>query len=164
MPPWLRRKCLAPLRKICSHHTLIPRSIQIPLCYNRTEDPRYQGGFAEVWKGQHEGIEVAVKVLKVFESSDLVKIKRVGFPICQRAHVDPLVSTAQGFCKEVMSWKALCHPNTLPLLGVMMSDNQFMMVSEWMADGNITQFIKTHRDVNRFKLVGFCSTADRTCR
>ena len=68
------------LCKICGHHALIPRSIQIPLCYNRTGAPRYQGGFAEVWKGEHEGVEVAVKVLKVFMTSDLTKIMRVGFP------------------------------------------------------------------------------------
>ena len=79
MTPWLRKKCLATLCKICSHHVLFPRSIQIPLCYDRAEAPRYQGGFAEVWKGEHEGIEVAVKVLKVFVTSDLVKIRRVGF-------------------------------------------------------------------------------------
>ena len=37
-----------------------------------------------------------------------------------------------------------------------MSDNQFAMVSEWMANGNINEFIKMHRDANRFKLVGPC--------
>ena len=163
MPPWLRRKCLATLRKICSHHVLIPRSIQIPLCYDRTEDPRYEGGFAKVWKGEHEGIEVAAKVLKVFASSDLAKIKRVGFPICWRACVNRLVPTTQRFCKEVMNWKALRHQNALPLLGVIMSDNQFVMVSEWMANGNINEFIKTHRDANRFELVRFCSAIDCTC-
>ena len=164
IPPWLRRKCLATLCKICSYHTLIPRSIQIPLCYDRREDPRYEGGLAKVWKGEHQGIAVAAKVLKVFETSDLVKIKKVGFPICERARVDRLVPTTQRFCKEVMTWKALHHQNTLPLLGVTISDNQFVMVSEWMADGNIIEFIKKHKDANRFKLVGFCSTVDCSCR
>ena len=164
MPPWLRKKSLATLRNICSHHILIPRSTQILVRYNRTEDPKYEGGFAKVWKGEHKGIEVAVKVLKIFEASDLVKIKRVGFPVCQRAHADGLAPTTQRFCKEVMPWKALRHQNVLPLLGVMMCDNQFVMASEWMANGNINEFIETHRDANRFKLVGFCSTVDCTCR
>ena len=91
--PSLRRKCLATLCKICSHHALIPRSMQIPLCYNRTESPRYRGGFAEVWKGEHEGVEVAVEVLKIFVTSDLVRITRVGSPVCSSARVDRLAPT-----------------------------------------------------------------------
>ena len=164
MLPWLQRKYLATLCKICTHHVLIPRSIQIPLCYDRTEDPRYEGGFAKVWKGEHEGIEVAVKILKVHMKSDLVKIRRVGFPVSQRVRVDRLVPTTQRFCKEVMNWKALRHQNVLPLLGVMMSGNEFVMASKWMTNGNINEFIKTHSDANRFKLVGLCSTVDCTCR
>ena len=54
-------------------------------------------------------------------------------------------------------WKALRHQNILPLLGVTMSKNQFTMVSEWMINGNINEFIKVHRDANRFDLVGFYS-------
>ena len=38
-----------------------------------------------------------------------------------------------------------------------MSNNRFAMVSEWMANGNINEFVKTHRGANRFKLVGSCS-------
>ena len=163
MPLALRRKCLVILSKICSHHLLIPLSIQIPLCYDRREDPKYEGGFAKVWKGEHEGTEVAVKALKVTMKSDLVKIKKVGFPICQRARIDLLVPTTQNFCREVMSWKALRHPNALPLLGVMMTNNEFVMVSKWMANGNIIEFIEVHWEENRFKLVGFRSTVDCAC-
>jgi len=61
----------------------------------------------------------------------------------------------QRFCKEVITWKALHHPNVLPLLGVIMVDMHFAMVSEWMVNGSINQFIISHRDVNRFELVGF---------
>jgi serine/threonine protein kinase len=56
-----------------------------------------------------------------------------------------------------MTWNTLDHPNVLPLLGVTMDDEQFVMVSEWMSNGNINQFIKTHKDANRFKLVRSCS-------
>jgi hypothetical protein len=52
-------------------------------------------------------------------------------------------------------WGTLRHPNVLPLLGVTMSDNQFAMVSEWMVNGNVNEYVKVHRDVNRFELVGF---------
>ena len=115
--------------------------------------PLYHGGFAEVWKGEHQGREVAVKVIKTYKTSDLVKITKVNLAF-RRACTDRLTLTIQKFCKEVMTWKALRHQNVLPLLGVTMSNSQFSMVSEWMVNGNINEFIKAHRDANRFELVG----------
>ena len=38
-----------------------------------------------------------------------------------------------------------------------MAESEFAMVSEWMSNGNINQFVEKHRDVNRFELVGFLS-------
>ena len=34
-----------------------------------------------------------------------------------------------------------------------MCNNQFAMASEWMVNGTINEFVKAHRDANRFKLV-----------
>jgi len=50
-------------------------------------------------------------------------------------------------------WKTLHHPNVLPLLGAKMANGQFEMVSEWMINGNINEFIEARREVNRFELV-----------
>ena len=36
-----------------------------------------------------------------------------------------------------------------------MSGTQLAMVSEWMPNGNINQFVKKHRNANRFELVSF---------
>ena len=69
---------MATMCRICGRQALLPRLAQIPLCYNRMDAPLYYGGFAEVWKGKHQGREVAVKVLKVYMTSDLVKITKVG--------------------------------------------------------------------------------------
>lgn len=59
----------------------------------------------------------------------------------------------QRFCKEVITWKALRHPNVLPLIGATMTENRLTMVSEWMPSGNINGFVKAHPDVDHFKLV-----------
>ena len=56
-----------------------------------------------------------------------------------------------------MTWNSLRHPNVLPFLGVTMSEKHFAMVSEWMVNGNVNEFIKANRDANRFELVGFHS-------
>jgi hypothetical protein len=34
-----------------------------------------------------------------------------------------------------------------------MSENRFAMVSKWMPNGDINQFVKAHEGVNRFELV-----------
>ena len=47
-------------------------------------------------------------------------------------------------------------PNLLPLLGVTMDSQQFVMVSKWMENGNINEFVKTHKDA-RLELVRFQS-------
>ncbi|KAF9783784.1 kinase-like domain-containing protein [Thelephora terrestris] len=96
--------------------------------------PSRSGGFGEVWKHEYRGHQVAVKVLKVYEDSDLRKVTR-------------------RFCKEFVTWKYLRHPNVLPLVGVIMSGNQLMMVSEWMPNGNIIEFVKAHENVNRLELL-----------
>ena len=74
---WLRR-CLSTLCKICGRQALLPRSLQIPLCYDRSGVPRYRGGYADVWVGDHRGRQVAVKVLRVYSTSDFDEITRVG--------------------------------------------------------------------------------------
>ena len=50
-------------------------------------------------------------------------------------------------------WKTLRHPNVLPLVGVTMTEKRFVMVSEWMENGNINTFLRAHPDANRLELV-----------
>lgn len=59
------------------------------------------------------------------------------------------------FCKEVVGWRSLHHRNVLPLLGVTMTKNRFVMISEWVGNGNIKEFLKTHTDADPVELVCF---------
>jgi hypothetical protein len=65
-----------------------------------------------------------------------------------------------------MVWKNLRHANVLPLLGAEVPKNwfvpisqwmiyEFAMVSEWMTNGDINQFVKANADADRFELVPF---------
>ena len=38
-----------------------------------------------------------------------------------------------------------------------MAETEFAMVSEWMSNGSINQFVGDNQDANRFELVGFPS-------
>lgn len=43
-----------------------------------------------------------------------------------------------------------------------MTENEFAMVSEWMSNGNINQFVRERQDANRFKLVSFLYAVTET--
>ena len=52
-------------------------------------------------------------------------------------------------------WKNLSHPNVLNLIGVpdTLEEGRFSMVSEWMPNGNITEYARANAG-NHLKLVG----------
>ena len=67
-----------------------------------------------------------------------------------------MVSTAplQIFCKGVVLWNTLSHPNILKLVGVQgdMEAGLFTTVSKWMEHGSIMDYIETNH-ANRLELV-----------
>ena len=50
----------------------------IPVCYDRTRVALYKGGFADVWKGEYRGREVAVKVIRLYSRDVLEGVINVG--------------------------------------------------------------------------------------
>jgi len=79
LAPQTRGKFLHAVYKTCGRQALVPRSLEIPLCYDPNEKPAYHGGFADLWKGQYRGKEVAAKVLRLRPTDDLERVRRVGF-------------------------------------------------------------------------------------
>ena len=47
-------------------------------------------------------------------------------------------------------------------MGVIMTETEFSMVSEWMSNGNINQFVAVNRDANRFEIVSSLSAPQRS--
>ena len=74
----IQKRCLKLLYRTCGQYTLLPRTLKVPICYDRTGDPLYRGGYADVWKGECCGRDVAVKVIRTYSNSDLQKIIGVG--------------------------------------------------------------------------------------
>lgn len=68
-----------------------------------------------------------------------------------------LTVIAKHYFKEAITWNFLCHPNVLPFCGVLKDSPRsgFVMVSEWMTNGDINKYVRGHLDMNRFKLVLF---------
>ena len=77
-----RDSCLQSLYRMCSRYALLPTSLKIPVSYERADDVPYRGGFADVWKREHCGRDVAVKVIRIYSDSDLQRVVGVRCWLC----------------------------------------------------------------------------------
>ena len=112
------------------------------------------GGFADIRTGTYMGHLVAVKTTRVAEQDGLSKVRKVSVENIFSPTLDATLTTLlQQFCKEVLLWNMFSHPNVLKLIGILgdMGKGEFITVSEWMAHGNIMEFIKKNH-VNRLEL------------
>ncbi|EJD07094.1 kinase-like protein [Fomitiporia mediterranea MF3/22] len=103
--------------------------------------PIAQGGFGDIYKGrcrrkddtECRHCRVAIKRLRIY-----------------------LDGGRDVFRREIRAWSKLSHPNVLPLAGYMLEETGGLsrlpsLVSEWMENGNILEFVKSNRDcdINR---------------
>ena len=83
---------------MCGHYTLLPKPLKIPICYDQASTALYRGGFADIWKGEYCGQDVAVKVMRTYLHNDLQKVVGVSgwivLSFC--ALIVPYVAVLQG--------------------------------------------------------------------
>ncbi|KAJ7810758.1 kinase-like domain-containing protein [Mycena olivaceomarginata] len=84
------------------------------------------GGFGDIWKGLVCGQTVSVKIMRIFQDS----------------HVE---GALKEFGREAVIWRQLCHPNLLPFFGLYHLDNRLCLISPWMENGNIVEFLDKER-------------------
>jgi len=147
------------LCKLCGSCKLLPTDCVLGEELVETGIQIGSGGFADVWQGTYSGMSVAVKRLRVGENDDLTKLYKV-------CGVNPSGMSAeehaQRFCKEVVIWKRLSHPNVLPLLGISTNGNALRMISKLMNHGNITAYLRAQPSANRLQLVSPIPPHSRT--
>ena len=128
----------------------------VPYLQNIPPMAECAGGFADVHRGKYNGRPAAVKVMRLYTTSNYELFFSVGasFHTAKKKTPDPII---QRFCREAVEWRHLRHPNVLPLLGATLDKQEpkFALVSEWMDNGNINQFIQNHGEVNRVQLVSY---------
>jgi len=122
--------------------------------FSATSQLQTSGGFADIKPGKYKGCTVAVKTLRVAMSDNFVKIRKVGGKRVFMVGWDGTEIVFQQFCKEVILWNSLSHPNVLKLIGVLggIEQYQFATVSEWMVHGNIMEYIRKYA-TKRLELV-----------
>ncbi|KAF9642617.1 kinase-like protein [Thelephora ganbajun] len=133
-------RCLRALRKACGIYGLLPSSYTMPqrlalVTTTNMKRPFASGGFSDVWKARGSGGEIfAIKRLRIYEVDDLQRVKKK-------------------YCKEVMICRRIRHENVLNIEGVAPELFDFCMVSKWMDNGNMLQYIRTQEEVNRRSLL-----------
>ena len=81
-----RLKLFDKLCKTCSRHRVIPKSIHIPDCSKDSVEVE-RGGFADVSQGIYQGRRVAIKVVRVYITSDLDVILGVSLLFYLHRHI-----------------------------------------------------------------------------
>ncbi|KAJ7040984.1 kinase-like domain-containing protein [Mycena alexandri] len=94
------------------------------------------GGFADIWKGLVRGQSVSVKIMRIFRK-------------------DEVAAVLKGFSREALIWRQLCHPNLLPFFGLYKMEDRLCLVSPWMDNGNIMQYLSNQSPniVRRLSLI-----------
>ncbi|KAJ3516153.1 hypothetical protein NMY22_g14279 [Coprinellus aureogranulatus] len=122
-----RKSGLHPQRLLLSHE--VEKTSEVPVA---------EGAFGEVYEGAVVGRKVAIKIFRMNQRTDLVKLTKA-------------------ISKEAIMWCNLHHPNLLPCYGVNIPDthqsHRIGLVSPWMASGNIVQYLSERRDANRLLLL-----------
>ncbi|KAH7925359.1 kinase-like protein [Leucogyrophana mollusca] len=110
---------------------LYPRSLVLRGVHVKGRGPVNGGSFGDIWEGEFDGRMIAIKLMRL--DRDL-----------------------KAFCKEAVLWRQLSSRHVLPLYGVYHLPErplQVCLVSPWMANGNIVQYLKDTPQANRHSLV-----------
>ncbi|KAF8150262.1 kinase-like domain-containing protein [Mycena galopus ATCC 62051] len=93
------------------------------------------GGFGDIWKGLVNEHSVCVKIMRIFQN-------------------DRVEDLLKEFSREALIWRQLCHPNLLSFFGLYYLDNRLCLVSPWMENGNVVEFLRKHSsDVDCLSLI-----------
>ncbi|KAF8603704.1 WD40 repeat-like protein [Ceratobasidium sp. AG-I] len=93
------------------------------------------GSFADIWRGKlKDGTDVAIKSIRVNPGLE------DGGKRSKRA------------MRELYNWSKATHKNIQELIGVIIFQGRLGMVSPWMDEGNLREYIKAHPSVDRYQL------------
>ncbi|KAL5632342.1 hypothetical protein ACGC1H_005343 [Rhizoctonia solani] len=93
------------------------------------------GGFGDIWKSElHDGTAVAIEVwrFRALDEDPGEDIKRA--------------------MREIYYWSQLNHENIQKLLGVIVFEGRLGMVSKWMEEGNLQNYLENNPRVDRYPL------------
>ncbi|PBK66458.1 kinase-like protein, partial [Armillaria solidipes] len=122
--------------KLTRIHDCVPRCLMLKGFKKTGDYPFALGQFGELWRGQVEGMEVAVKQARVFASDD---------------NIDKVLRQVR---REAIIWRQCDHPNVLPFYGIYRDSapSTYCLVSPFMVNGSLRQYMNKTDDPDRHNL------------
>jgi len=133
-PPLDRQSHFAALSELYARSEFYPSDL-LDVCevVKTRAEPSGWGGFGKCWEGEFLGHHpVAMKC-----SHDWVP-DNIAMRHAQR---------------EMAAWKGLRHPNILPFIGSVTLESKFYMVSPWMENGDVVNYLAGHPDADCVRLL-----------
>ena len=132
-----------------------------------------RGGFADVYDGlmRQEGSDqnnrvtkVAVKVFRTFvQHTDAHEVWHAGWHVLSMHRLHHLQKfQLHPVARELRLWTNIEHDNVLQCLGFMEYNGFPALVSEWMENGNLIQFLSNNANANQLKMVCMIALSIKT--
>ncbi|KAF5351141.1 hypothetical protein D9756_008335 [Leucocoprinus leucothites] len=132
-----RAVILRALTRLSTSSGLYPRCFKLQGIEMLGSEPIDEGRYGDVWKGISHGQLVCAKILRSY----------------QRMPTQPLF---KNLSREALLWGQLSHPNILPFYGIHINElkrNRFGLVSPWMENGNVVNYLKHNPNASRIILI-----------
>jgi len=150
-----KSKALTRLRRVCGRYGVVPASYVLTGVVRDEPVPQKTGIVTKTWRGTYKAKPVAIKIFKVAAGRrDYDEIRTVRR---NPKSFNPLITHrlrhSQRFCKEAVLWKRLTHKNILPFLGISRDVAEFCLISPWMKNGSIVEYVHNNPHANPLELV-----------
>ncbi|PBK87161.1 kinase-like protein, partial [Armillaria gallica] len=136
---YYRARCIKCLLKVAEMYLVVPTCLVISNIRCDSKYPIAGGGYADIYQGRMKGIDVCLKVLRIFTNGEM----------------KPRGDIRKKFCSEVLVWRNLEHPNVLRFVGVNedLFYPSFCLISPWVKNGDIISFLSHNPGHDRLQCI-----------
>ncbi|KAG8702608.1 hypothetical protein FRC11_011357, partial [Ceratobasidium sp. 423] len=120
---------------LVKEHGCLDISSELTSWTSNPPTPCAGGGFGDVYKGTNKaGSAISIKCLRLHANSGS----------------EPKQSKRAG--RELYNWFKARHRNVLELNGIALFNGQIAMISPWMDNGNLREYVKSYPQASRWEL------------
>ncbi|KAG5650515.1 hypothetical protein H0H81_011961 [Sphagnurus paluster] len=128
-----RRNLIYATKRLSTNSQLYPSAFMLGDVDRLDEKPIPSGAFgafADICRGTFQKQPVCLKILRIIQGTSYDKVTKM-------------------IAQEGILWGQLSHPNLLPLWGLFRMERHLSLVSPWVENGNLVDYIQEHPTADR---------------